>query len=72
MTTHAQNGSIKNHNIESHNVNIRTSEIMEEIKIIFRSEDKNELQIAEALLIKKKNPPLNNQSADFTRTLFVF
>ena len=72
MTTHAQNGSIKNHNNEAHSINIRTKEIINEIDILFRSADKVELQIAEALLIKLHNPPLNNQSATFTRTLNVF
>ena len=72
MTTHAQNGSIKNHSNEAHNINIRTKEIINEIKILFRSPDKTELQIAEALLIKFHNPILNNQAATFTRTLNVF
>ena len=71
-TTHAQNKSIKHHSNEAHNMNIRTKEIINEIKILFRSPDKTELQIAEALLIKFHNPILNNQAATFTRTLNVF
>ena len=55
MTTIAQNGSIKYHNNEVHDRS--TSEIIKEIH--FSSTDKTELQIAEALLIRLHNPPLN-------------
>ena len=68
MTTHAQNGAIKNHNLNEHNSRISTNVIINQIKILFSATDKIDLQIPEALLIKKHNPPLNNQSDTFTRS----
>ena len=43
MTTHAKNGSIKNHNNEAHDINVRTNKIMKEIEVLFRSADRIEL-----------------------------
>lgn len=72
MTTHAQNGSIKEHNISIHNHNIKTSEIIDSISIIHRAQDRKELVIAEALYIKQDEPPLNNQREGDTRILHIF
>ena len=72
MTTHAQNGAIKNHNLNEHTSRISANDIINQIKILFSATDKIDLQITEALLIKKHNPPLNKQSDTFTRTLQVF
>ena len=72
MTSHAQNGSIKNHNLNQHNSRISTNDIIDQIKILFNAPNKTDLRIAEALLIKKHNPSRNNQSDTFTRTLQVF
>ena len=59
---YTQKGSIKTHNKDSHDKKIKTSDIIPSMKIIFRSPIKIELQIAEALHIKKKDPSLNNQN----------
>ena len=72
MTTHAQMGSIKDHNMNVHNHKIKTSEAIENTTIVHRSQDRIELVIAEALLIKQDEPPLNNQREGETRILHVF
>ena len=72
MTTHAQNGPIKNLYNGEQNSRISTNDINDQIQILFSATDKTDLQIAEASLIKKHNPPLNNQSDTFTMILQVF
>ena len=72
MTTHAQNGSIKTHHATIHNHKITTTEIMESIKVRYASQDKHELQIAEALIIKAESPSINNQAEGEVRILNVF
>lgn len=72
MTMHAQTGSIISHHKETHNNRPRTAEIMEDVSAIFKSRDKNELLIAEALLIKDRKPCLNNQNEGNTRILHIF
>ena len=71
-TTHAQNGSIKNHNSSTHQLKIRSKDILDNTSVLFRSIDKTDLTIAEALLIKTKCPPLNNKREGETRILKVF
>jgi hypothetical protein len=72
MRNHAQQGSIRNHNIEVHNRKITTQEIVSCTKIITRLTTKQELTIAEALLIKEEIPSLNNQREGETRILSIF
>lgn len=72
MTTHAQNGSILNHNQTEHNIKIKAAAILDQITILHSSQDKLELQIAEALFIKELNPPLNSQREGEVRILHVF
>ena len=72
MTTHAQNGSIEEHSVASHGARIPMAEILESLEIIYRSQDSDELRLAEALLIKLENPSLNNQKEGCTRVLKIF
>jgi hypothetical protein len=72
MTTHAQNGSIQQHHLDVHTTKIKTSEILENVKVLHRAHEKNELLIAEALHIKQEDPPLNNQREGETRILHIF
>ena len=72
MTMHAQTGSIKNHHATHHNHKITTAEIMECIKIRHSSNDKQELLIAEALLIKSESPNINSQAEGEVRILKIF
>ena len=67
-----KNGAIKNHNLNEHNSRISTKDIIDQIQKLFSATDTTDLQITEALLIKKHNSPLNNLSDTFTRTLQVF
>lgn len=69
---HTQKGSIKDHNKEIHNKKIITADIIPCFQNIFKSPLKLELQIAEAIFIKKENPPLNNQQEGDTRILRIF
>ena len=52
--SYAQNGVIKNHNINEHNSRISTNDIIDQIQIFFSATDKTDPQIAEALLIHMK------------------
>ena len=72
LTTHAQNGSIATHSSTTHQNKIRTKEIMDHTTVLFRSTEKNELIIAEALLIKLKQPTINSQKEGETRILKIF
>ena len=72
MTAHTQNGGIRTHQQTVHQRKIKTAEILEHTKVIYRNQDKIELQIMEALLIKQHNPPLNNQQSGDTRILHIF
>jgi len=72
IKNHKYNGAIKSHLNNEHlesgkNINVESS-----FKIIYRCQDKNSLQIAEALLIKKFNPILNRRHEGITRTLNIF
>ena len=69
---HTQKGSIKNHNKETHNRKIITADITPCMQTIFKSPLKIELRIAEALFIKREDPPLNNQQEGDTRILRIF
>ena len=72
MTMHAQTGSIISHLANSHENRPRTAEIQEHVKILFKSHDKIELTLAEAILIKQISPTMNNQREGETRVLRVF
>ena len=72
MTAHTQNGGIRTHQQTVHQRKIKTAEILEHTKVLYRNQDKIELQIMEALLIKQHNPPLNNQQSGDTRILHIF
>ena len=72
MTIHAQSGSIKEHQAREHNIKITTAEILSNIKTIFRSQDRSELFIAEALYIKEEEPSINSQKEGETRILHIF
>ena len=72
MTTHAQNGSILNHNLTEHNHKIKTAEILDRVTVLHSSQDRHELQIAEALFIKDLKPPINSQKEGEVRILHIF
>ena len=72
MTTHAQNGSIKTHNITEHGRKLKAQQLVSSTEILHRSRDKSELLIAEALLIKEKRPSINNHREGEVRILKIF
>ena len=57
--------------MEVHGNRIRTATILETTKVLFQSGDKQELEIAEALLIKELKPTLNNQREGEYRILKI-
>ena len=69
---HAQKGAILNHNMNKHNIKIKTKEILEDTAILFKSQCRNELCIAESLFIKQLRPIMNEQNEGFNRVLKIF
>ena len=72
ITAHTQQGSIREHNLTTHNSKTVTAEVLNNVQVIHRSNSKQELQIAESLHIKQQKPPLNNQREGETRILQIF
>ena len=72
MSTHVQNGSILSHGMEAYCKGLRTQEILKNIKVLYKSSDKNDLIVPEALYIKALSPALNNQREGETRVLKIF
>ena len=70
--SHVQLGSINNHNKNVHNKKPFTKELLKDTSILYRGKEKNDLTIAEALLIKTHKPSLNLQEQGFTRILSIF
>ena len=70
--SHVQLGSINIHNKNVHNKKPFTKELLKDTTILFRGNDKYDLTIAEALLIKTHKPSLNLQEQGFTRILSIF
>ena len=69
---HSQNGSILAHNLDKHQHKITASEMLENTEILCSYPTKQELVIAEALLIKEITPALNGQREGETRILNIF
>ena len=72
MRNHTQNGSILKHNVDAHGTRVTTNQILEDIKILRHFNTKEDLTIAEALLIKENNPSLNGQREGEDRVLTIF
>ena len=72
MTTHASNGSIRYHNEEKHNRRPRIAEILQQIEVLYSSTDRQDLILAEALLIKKHQPTINSQREGEVKVLSIF
>lgn len=69
---HAQTGSIRLHNKNSHASKPLTRKLLESTSVIYRGRNKQELTIAESLLIKENKPALNIQDEEFSRVLAIF
>ena len=67
-----QHASIKKHYRITHNRNITGSEMLENVSILARAQNKQDLIIMEALYIKEYQPSINTQADDFNRILKIF
>ena len=67
-----QHQSIKKHHSNLHKSKIGYKDILKDIKILCKKNNKQELVLAEALLIKEMKPYLNSQEEGSTRILQVF
>ncbi|XP_068201750.1 uncharacterized protein [Palaemon carinicauda] len=59
ISCHAQQGSIKNHALQRHNIHIYRADIVSNTKIIGGAPDRRCLRILETLLIQRDKPTLN-------------
>ena len=69
---HLQQGSIKEHFIETHQRKITRTEIVDNTNIRYIEHDTHRLKKLEALIIKFENPSINNQDTGNTRILSLF
>ena len=67
-----QHASIKKHFRITHNKNITGSEMLANVTVLARAQNKQDLIIMEALLIKQHQPVINTQAEDFNRILKIF
>jgi predicted GIY-YIG superfamily endonuclease len=72
MLTHNTNRQYAFTSYKDTHTKRRTAELLETTTPIHKSQDRFELQIAEALFIKSEEPSLNNQREGETRILHVF
>jgi len=72
MRNHAQSGFIQQHNREQHNQKLTTKQILENTTIKIKIQSKEDLTIAEAIMIKEHKPSLNAQREGETRVLLIF
>jgi hypothetical protein len=72
MKQHYYSGSIKKHHINEHDHKISYDEIYNNTIILEKRPTRYELQIEEALKIKKIRPNINEQHEKFDRTLKIF
>ena len=69
---HVQMGSIKSHLTEVHRVKATSARLLENTKVVFRAQPKQELLLADSLLIGEMKPSLNRQDEGFNRVLKIF
>jgi len=67
-----QHNSIKKHYRDHHNSNITGKQMIPNVSILRRCNDRRDLIILEALMIKEFKPVINIQADDFNRTLKIF
>ena len=68
---HKYNGAIRLRLHEQHNEGVKNLST-EHFTVIFNEQQKSNLQIAEAILIKKHKPIINHRLECLTRKLFIF
>lgn len=70
--THVQTGAIRLHNKDRHDTKPLTAELLENTTVLYKAATKIDLTIAEAILIKEKQPILNQQDEGQIRVLRIF
>ena len=65
MTEHLQNGSMKDHMINSHKNILKRPEIVKNVSCVKKFDNVKKQKIYEALLILKDKPSINKQNEDF-------
>ena len=69
---HNQSGSIFKHNQNSHNRKPGSRHLRDQTTVLYKSNNKRNLCIAEAILIKQSRPSLNEQEEGRSRILHIF
>ena len=69
LTMHLQSGAIKKHSLQAHNQILTREILVNNTKYIHSETNFTRLQVAEALLIQKLRPKINNQDTGTSRTL---
>lgn len=72
LSMHLQNGAIVTHSIAKHKKKIDRKTIVDCTKIRFRENDKNRLEILEAIIILCEKPEINKQDTGKKRVLSLF
>ena len=72
LTMHLASGGPKQHALDNHNLTITRDDLVKNSKILCHESDHKKLSIIEALLIRKMNPSINNQSTGINRTVKLF
>lgn len=71
--THAQNGSIISHQRETHNRSrVPRDELLKDVKVVARCNERRRLVMTEAMVIKQENPGLNSQAEGCDKLLKIF
>ena len=72
LSYHLQNGALKDHFLDKHHRKLERKESEPCIKIRYKENDSNRLEILESLMILTEKPELNKQDTGKTRILSLF
>jgi hypothetical protein len=70
--THVQTGAIRDHNRVVHSTKPLTQLLLASTTVLYQGTNKNDLTIAESLLIQQHRPELNQQDEGMKRVLKIF
>ena len=69
---HLQTGAILNHSVQKHHAKISRKKAEESLKIRFKENHQERLEILEALMIMIEKPEINKQDTGKVRILTLF
>ena len=72
MAMHAQSGSIRSHFEDCHQIKPTRAQILENIEVIARADNRQRLYIKEAIHILQSAPNINKQYDNFTNVLKLY